>query len=136
MLASVAPKIGDPELKRMASKAIRAVRKQEQAHVNWSEQTPSLHWRSRRRRKRVRPAKKQSRGNSKPICNPEDVRGDHKATRRSATDTKKATAAAKKKRTIAHLSSDVRTALGKKARPQHERSVLDDAALIYPESFD
>jgi uncharacterized protein (DUF305 family) len=28
-----------PRAKRMASKAIRAVRKQEQAHVNWSEQT-------------------------------------------------------------------------------------------------
>ncbi len=39
MLASVAPKIGDPELKRIASKAIREVRKQEQAHLNWNEQT-------------------------------------------------------------------------------------------------
>jgi rubrerythrin len=39
MLASIAPKIGDPELKRMASQAIREVRKQEQAHVNWNEQT-------------------------------------------------------------------------------------------------
>jgi rubrerythrin len=39
MLSSVASKIGDPELKRMASKAIREVRKQEQTHVNWNEQT-------------------------------------------------------------------------------------------------
>ncbi len=39
ILASVAPKIGDPKLKRMASKAIREVRKQERAHVNWNEQT-------------------------------------------------------------------------------------------------
>ena len=39
MLASVAPKIAEPELKRMASKAIREVRKQEQAHLNWNEQT-------------------------------------------------------------------------------------------------
>jgi len=39
MLASVAPRISDPELKRMASKAIREVRKQEQAHLNWNEQT-------------------------------------------------------------------------------------------------
>ena len=39
MLASVAPKIGDPELKRIASKAIREVRKQEQAHLIWNEQT-------------------------------------------------------------------------------------------------
>src|SRR5205823_11889772 len=37
MLASVAPKIGDAELKRIASKAVREVRKQEQAHVNWNE---------------------------------------------------------------------------------------------------
>lgn len=41
MLASVAPKIGDPELKRMASRAIREVRKQEQTHLNWNEQTLS-----------------------------------------------------------------------------------------------
>jgi rubrerythrin len=39
MLGAVAPKIADPELKRIASKAIREVRKQEQAHVNWNEQT-------------------------------------------------------------------------------------------------
>jgi rubrerythrin len=39
MLALVAPRIGDPELKRMASKAIREVRKQEQVHVNWNQQT-------------------------------------------------------------------------------------------------
>jgi rubrerythrin len=39
MLASVAARIGDPELKRMALKAIREVRKQEQAHLNWNEQT-------------------------------------------------------------------------------------------------
>jgi len=39
MLASIAPKIGDPELKQIASKAIREVRKQEQAHLNWNEQT-------------------------------------------------------------------------------------------------
>ncbi len=39
LLASVASKIGDPELKRIASKAIREVRKQEQTHVNWNEQT-------------------------------------------------------------------------------------------------
>ncbi len=39
MLASIAPKIGDPELKNMASKAVREVRKQEQAHLNWNEQT-------------------------------------------------------------------------------------------------
>ena len=39
MLASIAPKIGDPELKKVASKAIREVRKQEQAHLNWNEQT-------------------------------------------------------------------------------------------------
>ena len=41
MLASIAPRIGDPELKRMASKAIREVSKQEQAHLNWNEQTLS-----------------------------------------------------------------------------------------------
>ncbi len=39
MLASVAPRIQDAKLKRMASKAVREVRKQEQAHVNWNEQT-------------------------------------------------------------------------------------------------
>ena len=39
MLASIASKIGDPELKQIASKAIREVRKQEQAHLNWNEQT-------------------------------------------------------------------------------------------------
>jgi len=39
MMASVAPKIGDAELKRIASKAVREVRKQEQAHLNWNEQT-------------------------------------------------------------------------------------------------
>ena len=39
MLASIASKIGDPELKNVASKAVREVRKQEQAHLNWNEQT-------------------------------------------------------------------------------------------------
>lgn len=41
MLASISPRIGDPELKQMASKAIREIRKQEQAHLNWNEQTLS-----------------------------------------------------------------------------------------------
>jgi len=41
MLASIAPRIGDPELKRMASMAIREVSKQERAHLNWNEQTLS-----------------------------------------------------------------------------------------------
>ncbi len=37
MLASITTRISDPELKRMASKAIREVRKQEQTHLNWNE---------------------------------------------------------------------------------------------------
>lgn len=39
MLASVARKIDDAELKRMALKAIGEVRKQEKLHLNWNEQT-------------------------------------------------------------------------------------------------
>ena len=39
MLASVARKIEDAELKRMALKAIGEVRKQEKLHLNWNEQT-------------------------------------------------------------------------------------------------
>jgi rubrerythrin len=41
MLASVAARIGDPNLKRMASSAIQEVRKQEKAHLSWNEQTLS-----------------------------------------------------------------------------------------------
>jgi rubrerythrin len=41
MLASVAKKIGDAELKRMAAKAIAEVRKQEKLHLDWNEQTLS-----------------------------------------------------------------------------------------------
>ncbi len=39
MLASVARKIEDAELKRMALSAISEVRKQEKLHLNWNEQT-------------------------------------------------------------------------------------------------
>jgi len=39
MLAAIAPKIDDRELKNIASKAVREVRKQEQSHLNWNEQT-------------------------------------------------------------------------------------------------
>jgi len=39
MLASVAPKIGDPDLKRAASKAIAEVRRQEKTHLDWNEKT-------------------------------------------------------------------------------------------------
>jgi len=39
MLASIAPKIGDTELKRMATKAISEVRRQEKTHVDWNEKT-------------------------------------------------------------------------------------------------
>jgi hypothetical protein len=41
MLASVARKIGDAELKRMAIKAVSEVRKQEKTHLSWNEQTLS-----------------------------------------------------------------------------------------------
>lgn len=41
MLASVAPRIGDAELKRMATKAVSEVRKQEKMHLDWNEQTLS-----------------------------------------------------------------------------------------------
>jgi ferritin-like metal-binding protein YciE len=41
MLASIAPKIGDPELKRAATKAISEVRRQEKTHVDWNEKTLS-----------------------------------------------------------------------------------------------
>jgi rubrerythrin len=40
-LASVVSKIGDPELKRMATKAISEVRKQEKMHLDWNEKTLS-----------------------------------------------------------------------------------------------
>jgi rubrerythrin len=40
-LASVVSKIGDAELKRMATKAISEVRKQEKTHLDWNEQTLS-----------------------------------------------------------------------------------------------
>jgi ferritin-like metal-binding protein YciE len=40
-LASIAPKIGDPELKRTATKAISEVRRQEKTHVDWNEKTLS-----------------------------------------------------------------------------------------------
>jgi hypothetical protein len=39
MLASIAPKIGDTELKRMATKAVSEVRRQEKTHVDWNEKT-------------------------------------------------------------------------------------------------
>ena len=39
MLASVARKIEDAELKRMALRAIGEVREQEKLHLNWNEQT-------------------------------------------------------------------------------------------------
>ncbi len=38
-LASIAPKIGDTELKRMATKAVSEVRRQEKTHVDWNEKT-------------------------------------------------------------------------------------------------
>lgn len=38
-LASMAPRIEDRELKRIAGKAVREVRKQEKAHLNWNDQT-------------------------------------------------------------------------------------------------
>ena len=41
MLAAVARKIEDAELKRMALKAIGEVRKQEKLHLDWNEQTLS-----------------------------------------------------------------------------------------------
>jgi rubrerythrin len=41
MLASIAPKIGDPELKRVATKAISEVRRQEKTHLDWNEKTLS-----------------------------------------------------------------------------------------------
>jgi ferritin-like metal-binding protein YciE len=41
MLASIAPKIEDPELKRAAMKAISEVRRQEKMHVDWNEKTLS-----------------------------------------------------------------------------------------------
>jgi len=41
MLASIAPKIGDPELKRAAMKAVSEVRRQEKTHVDWNEKTLS-----------------------------------------------------------------------------------------------
>jgi hypothetical protein len=40
-LASIAPRIGDPQLKRMAAKAVSEVRKQEQMHLEWNEKTLS-----------------------------------------------------------------------------------------------
>jgi hypothetical protein len=40
-LASIAPKIGDPDLKRIVSKAVREVRKQEKRHLDWNEKTLS-----------------------------------------------------------------------------------------------
>jgi hypothetical protein len=40
-LASVVSKIGDPELKRMAAKAITEVRKQEKMHLDWNAKTLS-----------------------------------------------------------------------------------------------
>ena len=40
-LASVVSKIGDAELKRMATKAISEVRKQEKMHLDWNEKTLS-----------------------------------------------------------------------------------------------
>jgi hypothetical protein len=39
LLTSVQARIGDAELKKMAAKAVREVRRQEQTHVNWNEQT-------------------------------------------------------------------------------------------------
>jgi rubrerythrin len=41
MLASVAPKIGDTELKRLATKAISEVRRQEKSHLDRNEKTLS-----------------------------------------------------------------------------------------------
>src|SRR5258708_30974363 len=41
MLASIAPKISDTELKRAATKAISEVRRQEKTHVEWNEKTLS-----------------------------------------------------------------------------------------------
>lgn len=38
-LASIASKIGDTELKRMATKAVSEVRRQEKTHVDWNEKT-------------------------------------------------------------------------------------------------
>lgn len=37
MLASIAPKIADPDLKRAASKAVSEVRRQEKTHLDWNE---------------------------------------------------------------------------------------------------
>jgi len=38
-LASIAPKIADPDLKRAATKAISEVRRQEKTHLDWNEKT-------------------------------------------------------------------------------------------------
>ena len=39
MLASIASKIGDPELKRKVTKAVTEVRRQEKTHIDWNEKT-------------------------------------------------------------------------------------------------
>ena len=41
LLASIAPRIGDTELKRAATKAISEVRRQEKTHLDWNEKTLS-----------------------------------------------------------------------------------------------
>jgi rubrerythrin len=41
VLASIVPKIGDPKLKRAASKAVSEVRRQEKTHLDWNEKTLS-----------------------------------------------------------------------------------------------
>jgi len=41
MLASIASKIGDPELKRKVTKAVTEVRRQEKTHLDWNERTLS-----------------------------------------------------------------------------------------------
>ena len=91
MLASVAPKIGDPELKRMASKAIREVRKQEQAHLNWNEQTlTKLALEIATQRSRARDRRRNGvDGITSKGCIREDDRGDQKATRRSTREYQK-----------------------------------------------
>jgi hypothetical protein len=41
ILASIQARIGEADLKRMAAEAVREVRKQEQTHLDWNEQTLS-----------------------------------------------------------------------------------------------
>lgn len=62
----------------------------------------------------MKPLKKQSRCNNNKVAIERMTVATKKQRAGARTNIKKAAAAAKKKRTIAHLSSGVRTALGKK----------------------